>query len=99
MDNQLVERLAIALERTAAATERLVAVLAGRDIRPSVRPSEHRPATKRGRKVDTDPEEDRRIHERYKASGVRKYEDFAMKHDYKPREVKLAIDRDRHRKK
>jgi hypothetical protein len=109
MDNQLAEKLSLAMERTAAAVERLAAAMEGRDVQPprlasglgpaTLRPTHARVAKRRGRPPDTDADRDRHICEHWKASGYVKYEDFARKNGHKTSEVKKAVDRNRHRKK
>ena len=59
--------------------------------------AKNKPAKKRGRPPDTDPEKDRRLVEQWRASGCRTCAEFAGKNGYRPREVKNAIDRDRKR--
>lgn len=53
---------------------------------------------RRGRKPDTDPDNDRKISERFKASGL-DYADFATKERLQVCEVKKAVDRHRKREK
>ena len=54
-------------------------------------------SARRGRPRNTDPEEDRRMYEQWKASGERTYADFARKKGYKPNAVEAAVDRHRKR--
>jgi len=52
---------------------------------------------KRGRKRDTDPKEDRRISEGWRASGEKRYEDYALKNGMTKNQVKGAVERHRKR--
>ena len=54
---------------------------------------ESTPKGKRGRKQETDPKEDKRIYDGWKASGFRTFAEYATKHGLKVRQVKLAVDR------
>lgn len=53
----------------------------------------------RGRKPESNPEDDRRIYERWKSSGYRTIEEYATKNGLKRRNVELAIDRHEKRQK
>ena len=108
----LLGRIAVAAERAAAANERIAAAVeqvatigpyltSSSSVVPAVPANtptnRQKQRKKRGRTPDTDPEKDRRISKEWKNSGYKKYEEFARKNGYKIREVKTAVDRDRHR--
>jgi hypothetical protein len=53
---------------------------------------------KRGRPPDTDPKEDQRIYDSWKASGYTSYEEFERKNGINKIKVKEAVDRERKRR-
>ena len=59
--------------------------------------SESSPKGTRGRTQETDPKEDKRIYDGWKASGYTKVEEYATKNGFKERDVKLALDRHKKR--
>lgn len=99
------EREAAAHERIAAAVEQVVASTlfqrAGNSSGPASQASatndRRSPPKKRGRLPDTDPEADRKLAERWKASGCTRYADFARRAGLPANELRNAVDRHRHR--